>query len=602
SSQSMLSRTLDDFDDDGDIKAVSDRYHIDIDCAAAGLGSSSNTAASSSSRRSSPPASPSSSSPQFSSGNEFSATSGSQDFLLPESAGPNFSFAGCGFMGVYHVGVCSCLKEYAPQLYTNRVLAGASAGALAACCLMCDCDLGQCANFVLSLVDRASVRTLGPFHPSFSITSLLKSGLEDILPIDAHRICSGRLFVSVTDVLTLRNRVISDFPTRDYLIQSLMCSAHIPGFSGLTFPELNGVRLMDGCFSCNLPRLNSQTVLVSPFAGLADISPEDEVWFMMPQPSSIDMDITLANWRRLVRVLWPPGPDRLAQICQRGFDDCVDYLVRHGHVRLSASLEYELGGSGSIGSVGIEASGSADGDCFNSTSYDGYEDDYKALEMRTQLAEGLQNSLPPPVLEALQRAKQKTLLRRLYDSQMVRVVRLLIQPYTLPIDVLYLLCRRLLRYLPSLSGTAQSVLDETRQHLKSFTENVRLRRAQSSALLDRFKHTVIGRHAYDDSYEADGEDANDEAAPNVDSASGSAESNGPRWHRHRLRAKLNQLHHQQHRSAGDLRELLSEELDYRPGEEEAHDTVEQAVLVHQQRNNRLVKFYLGRERDRVDPH
>lgn len=33
----------------------------------------------------------------------------------------NVSFAGCGFLGLYHLGVTSCLKTYAPQLKANRV-------------------------------------------------------------------------------------------------------------------------------------------------------------------------------------------------------------------------------------------------------------------------------------------------------------------------------------------------------------------------------------------------------------------------------------------------------------------------------------------------
>lgn len=55
----------------------------------------------------------------------------------------NFSFAGCGFLGIYHVGVASCLKQHAPQLLKNAKFAGASAGAMVACCLMCDCCLGK---------------------------------------------------------------------------------------------------------------------------------------------------------------------------------------------------------------------------------------------------------------------------------------------------------------------------------------------------------------------------------------------------------------------------------------------------------------------------
>ena len=87
----------------------------------------------------------------------------------------NVSFAGCGFLGLYHVGVASCLKTYAPQLYLNKVsssityvdiyppvtkypsvvlyktcsftiklqVSGASAGSMAAVALLVDLPLGM---------------------------------------------------------------------------------------------------------------------------------------------------------------------------------------------------------------------------------------------------------------------------------------------------------------------------------------------------------------------------------------------------------------------------------------------------------------------------
>lgn len=54
----------------------------------------------------------------------------------------NLSFAGCGFLGIYHVGVAVCFKKYAPHLLLEKI-GGASAGALAACCLLCDLPLGK---------------------------------------------------------------------------------------------------------------------------------------------------------------------------------------------------------------------------------------------------------------------------------------------------------------------------------------------------------------------------------------------------------------------------------------------------------------------------
>ena len=33
----------------------------------------------------------------------------------------NLSFAGCGFLGLYHLGVVSCIKKYAPKAFQSKV-------------------------------------------------------------------------------------------------------------------------------------------------------------------------------------------------------------------------------------------------------------------------------------------------------------------------------------------------------------------------------------------------------------------------------------------------------------------------------------------------
>lgn len=60
---------------------------------------------------------------------------------MQKNSEPTISFAGCGFLGIYHVGVATCLREYAPHLLSGK-LSGASAGALVACALMSGCCLG----------------------------------------------------------------------------------------------------------------------------------------------------------------------------------------------------------------------------------------------------------------------------------------------------------------------------------------------------------------------------------------------------------------------------------------------------------------------------
>ena len=54
----------------------------------------------------------------------------------------NVSFNGCGFLGVYHVGVACALNHYLKDMKFKNIC-GASAGAMAAVCLIAGCPLGN---------------------------------------------------------------------------------------------------------------------------------------------------------------------------------------------------------------------------------------------------------------------------------------------------------------------------------------------------------------------------------------------------------------------------------------------------------------------------
>ena len=58
--------------------------------------------------------------------------------------GWSLSFAGCGFLGFYHIGVTRCLSERAPHLLRNaRRFFGASAGALHCAFFLSGVPLGR---------------------------------------------------------------------------------------------------------------------------------------------------------------------------------------------------------------------------------------------------------------------------------------------------------------------------------------------------------------------------------------------------------------------------------------------------------------------------
>ena len=64
----------------------------------------------------------------------------------------SISFSGCGFLGIYHMGVVAALRQYIPDLRVIKV-AGCSAGALAAVSLLLDTPLGKPNFFIQSTLN-----------------------------------------------------------------------------------------------------------------------------------------------------------------------------------------------------------------------------------------------------------------------------------------------------------------------------------------------------------------------------------------------------------------------------------------------------------------
>ena len=89
----------------------------------------------------------------------------------------NLSLSGCGFLGIYHIGVISAFREHAPEFIQGNI-SGCSAGALVAACVACDCCLGQMVSDVLEIALKARNHALGPLHHSFRIVDNLINGLR----------------------------------------------------------------------------------------------------------------------------------------------------------------------------------------------------------------------------------------------------------------------------------------------------------------------------------------------------------------------------------------------------------------------------------------
>lgn len=328
----------------------------------------------------------------------------------------NLSFAGCGFLGIYHAGVAVCLKEYAPHLLLNKI-SGASAGAIAACSLLCDLPLVNMTSDVLRLALDARSGSLGPFSPSFNIQDLLLKNLEKVLPEDAHLKVNGKLHISLTRVHDGKNVIVSEFESKEDLLQALLASAFVPVFSGILPPKFRGIRYMDGGFSDNLPAIDENTITVSPFCGESDICPRDDSSQLFHiNVANTSIELSRHNIYRIARILFPPKPEVLASMCKQGFDDTLRFLHRNNLINCDRCLAVQ---STFIISKPEE------------------EDDYdlECHDCKRQQEEALLSKMPEKVVTIFQEAidsANKGIVDWLFKRKGKKLLSVLSSPYKIP--------------------------------------------------------------------------------------------------------------------------------------------------------------------------
>ena len=131
----------------------------------------------------------------------------------------NIAFCGAGFLGIYHVGVVSCLKAHAGRLLRKiNKYGGCSAGALAACMLLCDINMEECVHFVMNQASKVHQSTLGPLSRNFDIVDQIRKTSAKHLPADAYQKASGKLYISLTRVSDFKNVIVSQYESNKDLI------------------------------------------------------------------------------------------------------------------------------------------------------------------------------------------------------------------------------------------------------------------------------------------------------------------------------------------------------------------------------------------------
>uniref|UniRef100_A0A3Q3ARH2 triacylglycerol lipase n=1 Tax=Kryptolebias marmoratus TaxID=37003 RepID=A0A3Q3ARH2_KRYMA len=356
------------------------------------------------------------------------------------NAGWNLSFAGCGFLGIYHIGVASCLLEKAPYLVKGATrLYGASAGALTASVLASQACIAKCCEDVIEVAKEARKRNLGPLHPTFNLVKVLRSGLNRDLPSDAHILASGRLCISLTRVSDGENVLVSEFGSKEELIQALVCSCFIPIYCGLIPPSFRGVRYVDGGISDNLPQSElKNTITISPFSGESDICPRDNsTSFHELRFTNTSIQMNMGNLYRLSRALFPPEPKILAEMCQSGYKDALRFLEENNLLTLACPGPGLSDGSASCCDKPAE------------TTKDWVLRRLRLLhEKHWWLDE--QIALPTPIKKVFCEACQDRsgLYAKVSGMLPLRVASYMLMPYTLPVQSAYSVAQRFVEWIP----------------------------------------------------------------------------------------------------------------------------------------------------------
>lgn len=81
-----------------------------------------------------------------------------------------------------------------------------------------DLPLSSCLKEIVELTENIRKRPLGVFDRSHQIVDLLPKLLDRIFPEDAHKQCSGKLYVCMTRMKDMKKVLVNEFETRKDLI------------------------------------------------------------------------------------------------------------------------------------------------------------------------------------------------------------------------------------------------------------------------------------------------------------------------------------------------------------------------------------------------
>ncbi|XP_070371107.1 omega-hydroxyceramide transacylase isoform X7 [Equus asinus] len=243
----------------------------------------------------------------------------------------SISFSGSGFLSFYQAGAVDALRDLAPRmLETAHRFAGTSAGAVIAALAICGIEMDEYLRVLNVGVAEVKKSFLGPLSPSCKMVPMMRQFLYQVLPEDSYKATTGKLHVTLTRLTDGESVVVSEFTSKEELIEALYCSCFVPVYCGLIPPTYRGVRYIDGGFTGMQPcSFWTDSITISTFSGQQDICPRDcPAIFQDFRMFNCSFQFSLENITRMTHALFPPDLVILHDYYYRGYEDVVLYLRR----------------------------------------------------------------------------------------------------------------------------------------------------------------------------------------------------------------------------------------------------------------------------------
>ncbi|XP_051238190.1 patatin-like phospholipase domain-containing protein 2 isoform X2 [Dicentrarchus labrax] len=322
---------------------------------------------------------------------------------------------------------------------------------------------------------------LGPLHPAYNLLQIVKDSLVRGLPEDAHVRATGKLCVSLTRVSDRKNVLVSEFDSKEELIQALICSCFVPFYCGVIPPTYRGVRYVDGAVSDNLPRCHLRnTITFSAYAGESDLCPRGSTLnFHEVRFNNVSIQVNSENMYRVTSTFFPPGPEGMAEICHNGYIDALRFLQENNLISNECPMRSLETDATKPACCELVKEPTEAEESNKDTQLDALK---PPQEEHGWLDPKLIENLPVNIKKALcEASKEKHTAGGLLSQMTKKKVTSYLQiPCILPVKSAYSLAQRLVGWIPDVYGMAGDICQQaSKDKVEDYDGETELRRCTS---------------------------------------------------------------------------------------------------------------------------